>query len=801
MSHRKCNCNCVEQPCYQQAFPYGFSSHGDHSTICGPYSTGSWFTPEEPGDWPKEYTGFTSILIDGVAHAISGTSGGPRADSLYITPAITYPWQLDFDTEGATARQCDNRFTITPPPANWDGISLAGCQVKLDGISYPTYTIVANDDSSFTLDGDYCPTVSFQVVFTYYQAHSGYTVADDGTITLSTPPEGWHTDQLVGHVIELRDGNSTVQLAPRIISNTATAMMVDAPMPTTHGTGFSIAGNVMTPAVAPTGWQTGGSKEYGFRNRTLELVDPDGIVQYTSSVDRFASTTSMYIYTPRPPDGDYPDWTWRIVAPFGQWGFLLRGDTSGTYFETSGSALPCTVDGNPALKWWTPSYNQFPSGWLGGEFVGCTVNYDGAAGTVIANDADSITVSYASKSFGPRQWQLNVTPSGTGYVDCSGVFSTIGASFPSGASGWPITIRGTANAIDTVQTGGYKFTTRDPINTDHPWRLPSYDSGQYWDVLGDGLATSTNDTGISCGQWALVGIAKNSADGAKVLWHTPPPVWQYLLSLPILNNDATAGTARIYFGPGGNSYLEVPFGPSGSEGTASLVVPGKTQQKSYAVYMSSSSAVAAQVCVTRTPDGDYLVYATVPDYNRPQGVLPPGPFYAKVAKGDWQSNLHRLGIGTSHAARLCNLSVYETRGRLPEQDTKCSYCIMSCYIPGWEGGAEWPQLTLNIVGGPLAGNYVLVSYGSCCWGVSLAPSYPCGALGLGASITVNPDDTFTLTAVPTRACSGIECFGSACYYAKDGGASGTFSGLFSNETLNLASGGFCGATSVTATFQ
>ncbi len=481
---------------------------------------------------------------------------------------------------------------------------------------------------------------------------------------------------------------------------------------------------------------------------------------------------------------------------------MLRGGTPGSYFETAGNARPCTVGGNPVLRWWTPSYNQFAPGWLGGEFVGCAINYDnGAAGTVIAHDTDSITVSYASKSFGPRQWQLTVIPAGTGYVDCSAMFNVIGTSFPAGASGWPITIRGTSNAIDTVQTGGYKFTTRDPVSTDHAWKLPTYDSGQYWEVVALGFTTSVNDTGISCGQWALVGIAKSSADGAKVLWHTPPPVWQYLLTLPILNNSATAGTARIYFGPGGSSYLEVPFGPGGSNGTATLVVPGKTQQKSYAVYLSSTAATAAQVCITKTPDGSYLIYATVPDYNRPQGILPPGPFYAKVAKGDWEADQHLIGVGASSAARLCNLSVYETRGKLPEQDTKCSYCLMSCYIPGWEGGANWPQLTLNITGGSLAGNYVLVSYGSCCWGVSLAPSYPCGAIGIGASIAVNADDTFTLTAVPTRGCSGIECVSGGCYYAKDAGASGTFSGLFSNRTLTLASGGFCGATSVTATLQ
>ncbi len=789
MTRRK----CCDEPCQYRTYPYGFTPAGDHGTVCN-----NWFTPSPAPDWPGNIAGQT-IIIGGQNFTISqqGGSGAPQPYSLYLSTAPTVPWSLNFTTNG-NCTQCGATFTPDPAPSGWVANAFAGHQVTIGSTNYP---IVANTTTTFTL-GDSLPTVGFSIAFTYYQS-TGFTVSG-GVITFNVVPTGWFANRLVGHTIEILDGNGYVHVTGNITANTSTSMTLDSPLPTVDGGDFSVSGGVFTPSTPPVGWFGGSTytngKQAAFRNKTLELKDPSGVVQYTTTINYF-STTSLYLYAPLPPDGTYTGWTWRIIAPFAQWRWRFNPS-----IYTSGSSTPCQASQPNVLTWWTPSYNQYPPNWLGGEFVGCTVTYDGVQGVVTANTTNTLTVSQTSPAFRTRSWSL-VGSGGlraSGYVRVCGaqITDSVSNAWTSSMAGLSLIVRGSPYTIASVQSS-YQCTMTSAVDMDFSWYLANYPTGQYWDVISSGFAT----TGPSqaCGYYSTTDTATSSADGAKVLWHTPLSIKQYKLSTsPVVSDfQQTPGLLRFFFGPGGDCYFETPYGVS--SGTSRLVCGNQSCQWSHLVNPDVAwLCTSPSVCIWKADDG-YHVLATPAQYSHSGGMyrwctnlyVPLG-LELTVPVQDWEASPHRIGIGGDNGAALCALIMNETRGTaIYPPPTYCATCG-GCHVPNWPG-PSLPELQVTIAGGNLAGTYILqYRYGFCCWLVTFPQYKQCGSAtvyGLGATITPNADGAIGLSVAGTRGCEGTECFAVMCYFST-WTASGTFSAPLTNMSLP---GPFsCGIASITA---
>ncbi len=775
----------------------------------GSYST---LTPDAPGDWTRNDSTWTVVFLDGESKTLLQywvTNGQP----LLIQPIVTYPFQLDFTTSGSTARQCDYRFTINPPPTGWTADMLNGAQVYLDGATTYSRTIVDSDANSFTLSD--VPTVSATVEFDYY-SRGGLAVQDDGTITPNATPKGWKPGQLVGAHIDICDGNGfTRQLTSATITeNSGSTIKVNSPMPTWHGVGFTIDGatRLMTPAEPPANWFAG-SQAYGFRNRTIQFLDADGNLQCSTSVDRIASSTTMYVYADQPlPAGTHSDWTWRIVDAFSGWGYIFKD----VYPYLSGR--PCTVNNKPVLN--LVDFGS-PSGLWPGALVGCNVSYDsGAGGTILANDAWSITLSYSSKSWGPRQWQLIVPSSGTGYVSADGKFHMVTGSpvnyyFPSALHNLPITIRGQSNTITSAEYSTI-LNLQHPVNIAHAFELPRHRSGDYFDVVAPGFSTVDQAQPYCYQMYQPADGFVSSQNGATVAWHNPLAVFAYTASAGFgYNSAANGGKCRLYFGPNANSYFELGIVQGGQNGTAVLSTPGGTVTRSfYAAWGSGWIASPVGVCVTKNDSGQYIIVATVPQSQLPQGQAVAGPLIAVVAASVWENAPHMVGLMGDNAVRFCPIITQEVRGTLNQPSNECVACSLACMIPGYPyGNAGWPTITLTLAGGTIPGTYVFhAPYGQCCFGASLPQppggynwcsfggGSPTAVYSLGAQIYDNGDGTGRLDLGVNRGCSGLECLGGGgCWY---GGVHGTtnFSGAFSNRQLSLSNGAFCGATSATVSF-
>lgn len=696
MGHRGRSCTCTVVPCQQGNYPYGLTPSGDHSTICT-----RWFTPGVVPDWDTLQLGNNaSITINGTSYTISqiGGSEAPQPYSLLLTTAPTVPWSLNFTTSG-TCSQSGSTFTPSPAPTGWVAGAFAGHYVQLNS---SVYAIVSNTTTSFTL-GDSLPKKSFSIAFTDYQA-SGFTVSDDGVITFNVAPVGWFTNQLVGHAITIRDGNSTDQATGNITANTPTSMTLDSPLPTTAGGDFSVSGGVFTPATTPTGWYGGSTytngRQAAFRNKYLELRDASGTLQYRTTINYF-STTSLYLYSPLPPEGTYTGWTWKIVDPFSDWRWVIS-DTLLTY----GSATPSAETPN-AITFWTPSYNHYSTGWLGGEFTGCSITGFGEGVTILSNTTDTLYLSTNVPNTAP--WILT-GGSSSGLLGASGTATTCGAvvtslgyaDWTASMAGLSILIEGNPYTIASVQ-GTSTCTMTAAVVRDYPWYLTNYGGGQYWDIISPGFSTDKYSWQSSYPR------VTSSTDGAEILWHSSLSIWQYSLYLQPTGgtNSGTpgvsgTGTVRFYFGPGGTCYFETPI--SGTSGTSRLVCGSTTISIPQQVNPSNSTLwQAPNVCVWKLGDNYHIcghpaIFSTGNNtYNLPLGLG------CVVPASTWESATHQLGIGADSGATIGYLSWIETRGTSESPPTNCTMCYGSI-LESWTGSL--PRAQVTIIGGPWAGTYI-----------------------------------------------------------------------------------------------
>lgn len=709
--------NCCPDSCQTRTYPYGFTSHGDAAV------NGRWLTPDETPDWPPSIVGQT-VILDGQNYTVFqvGGSGAPQTYSLFLTSAPTVPWSYGFTTSG-DCRQCGGTFSPDPAPTGWVADALVGLYITIDGVPYATIT--SNTTDSVTTD--YYPKVSFSIPFTTWQ-RTGFTRNGD-TLTFNVAPIGWFDNQLVGHTLMIRDGGYTVRTSGTITANTSTSVTLSGcTYPDTTGTGFSMAGGVMTPSTPPAGWVY-----QMWPGEYFALHDTNGVLQHTCRCS-LSTTTTATLYTP-PPDGDYTGWTWIINNPYPDWGFMLD-------IATSGQATPCRSDQSNVLTWAA----SYPPSWIGGEFVGCAITYDGVCGTVTANTADTLTVSRASRAFGPIPWTMMGRASGYASVSGAQIADSQQTNWRTNTmAGLPLVVRGDTYAIDSIQGMG-ALTLTNAVDMDFSWQLANYPAGQYYDVICSGFATTT--TGVSC-----------STDGAKILWHAPLSIYQYSLSVTptTTGNEPATPMMRIYFGPGGDYYFETPY--IITNGTSSLVCGSQSAQLTQGVNPDGFTAPNygicsnAAVCVWKADDG-YHVLAT------PIGYKATGGYYGScypmyyplsmeliVPTEDWETSAHRVGIGGDSGEAFTSLTMHETRGNATTAPTNCSTCS-GCYVPGWTG-SSMPEIQLVIIGGNLAGTYVLdYVASSSTWHVGASAT--CDGKWVNyiyAAIRANRDGTITLTVV------------------------------------------------------
>lgn len=484
---------------------------------------------------------------------------------------------------------------------------------------------------------------------------------------------------------------------------------------------FTMASGVCTPATPPVGWGTNQLVGY-----SLQINDNNNNAYRKCPI--IANTATSVTLSNPPADGVYTNYKWWI-----------QNATTTDSPAIAVTTIPVQPDKLQVFQSALPN-------WITNCFVGCNVVYgNSTAGVVTANDATTLTVTNANTSavFGDLTYSIPLTMSGNGWSWCDKTIET-GITQWTGMAGAKIVINSADYAI--VSNASSALTVDKAITYDSSWRLNTYDSGQYFDVVNSGLAT-TKDAGCDYGYCYCAGYSGtgdtvvSNANGAKILWNAGLLFNQYYLTCKPLAAPSN-GKMKLYFGPDGDSYFETPV--TGASGTSTLNVCGHVVAFSQNVNpdsMQVTNQTPPKICIWSDANGYHVIatpsgYLIANSYNR---YYYPLSLEYTIDKATWEAKPHKVGVGIDAGGQLCSLLMWETKTTAEYPNpADCLYCT-GVYLPNWTG--TLPSIRLIITGGTLAGTYILTyRYGGNCWAI-YPPPYNAG---FSVTITTNRDDTIDL---------------------------------------------------------
>lgn len=490
-----------------------------------------------------------------------------------------------------------------------------------------------------------------------------------------------------------------------VSGNTADAATLAAPPTKTYtlnvtktGTG-TLAGNVLTPDPAPTGWSTnrfaglsvtvGGSPYTVSSNTTTTLTlntsPPTGfVIDFTASGDNgtldgsgwFTPTIAPTGWTAGALIGLY--WSWpgmniwfpiidntttavKLDSPTldpGDYGWDLGlWYESLTLFKLCVLSGPCTNAGRVVTPTGYDASN--PTGWIAGMFNGCNATVNGVAHTIDSNAELNFTTGEDITS--SVSFTLPITVTGECRI-CDDTITAVpepGDSHTWNHVGIDVTIGAETNTVTSeAAPHGFPLVCDGSFTNDYSWEVDcpwTVDSGT-WTVDGSCGATITG--------------------GGKITWGTALTYYQYSVTV---TNDTTDGTKyRLYFGPDGDYYFEWLWKTEVSDRTLTLYGPLGEIHSEACTGLALGCFNGPSVCVFYE-DGNYQINAISASDIYPQA------HFATIDATTWEASPHKIGIGSDGTATFDSFVVQETKGAA---DNVCQTCEKHC------GGClrdDWPD--------------------------------------------------------------------------------------------------------------